>query len=886
MILVNFVIICLYCVCAQPLNGKTAKKGYDEVEYDVTLLKSPITRKYYVKPEELPKYEEQFKKIRNLGEEIECKLTGICPGKKREKIIPKVASKTEHVKGKKKTFNPMFDDEQTDDLQQESQNQFMNDENMNSPEYDPSHRGNMFKNHSPNSRKTKSVQYGLQPSLDMERFRDQGSYTQQADAAQFGQQPQMDLIMPENMQEQNFAGQENVQEPNGINGFNGRNAGSMQGDGLLGNGFNGKNSGNMLEEGLPGNDEQGGRDSNEEITKFQNQRMEDAIHQSVADRMNYLLPSSKGQQITAMSRGLEDDPYGDLGDGMGKVFHSYPNQIDLSQDSSVTEDDIIKIEAVQPGEIDNLHRFLKKSQNRFMGGDKNQDNVLNGKNTDQLGLDRFGDSSYVNSRPPSPDFVEENAKLAMQTNSDYEVPSSAFSTLWKSFLLTTQSQLGENDPSANSREGINKPHSKQKSRSPQEKAKKDPEVRHSKKSNVGKRSLDKNLTKRTTVPNQKFMYIPLYVVKNLLVHAKVASRPESDVNNRLEKKTNTKLTDGMPFYIETKQGKRYLVINPNSQLVKNSNKFLINLAGTKKNILSTTNNKNNFQNNFINPINMVSNQLSSLNSNLLPFKHAFNYPFYSSSTQNELFQSQPELQHQIQLKSPLNSNVGFLTEQTEMQGMSKQPNSIADQRPLVINGFNVLQGEINQEGLYKGYVAIPFSAQLSKEQNAFTDFRFEKSPSLDYSHELSEGLNSFDTFEKITAKQPTVPGYYYKDPVYDPLTSETIFQDESNLPDPRIFNVIKPKAEKQELIKSLRFAKIINQYNAQPSADKGDSTLGYFLNQQRIHNSGNKNKYQNENIKNSPYLYKKEHIGYQPLSFESNSEKVPLNEAINDDNKK
>ncbi|XP_065668083.1 uncharacterized protein LOC100212097 isoform X2 [Hydra vulgaris] len=813
MILVNFVIICLYCIYAQPLNGKTAKKGYDEVEYDVTLLKSPITRKYYVKPEELPKYEEQFKKIRNLGEEIECKLTGICPGKKREKIIPKVASKTEHVKGKKKTFNPLFDDEQTDDLQQDSQNQFMNDENMNSPEYDPSHRGNMFKNHSPNSRKTKSVQYGLQPNIDMERFRDQGSYTQQADAAQFGQQPQMDLIMPENMQEQTYAGQENVQEPNGINGFNGRNAGSMQGDGLLGNGFNGKNSGNMLEEGLPGNDEQGGRDSNEEITKFQNQRMEDAIHQSVADRMNYLLPSSKGQQITAMSRGLEDDPYGDLGDGMGKV----------------------------------------------------------------------------NSRPPSPDFVEENAKLAMQTNSDYEVPSSAFSTLWKSFLLTTQSQLGENDPSANSREGINKPHSKQKSRAPQEKAKKDPEVRHSKKSNVGKRSLDKNLTKRTTVPNQKFMYIPLYVVKNLLVHAKVASRPESDVNNRLEKKTNTKLTDGMPFYIETKQGKRYLVINPNSQVVKNSNKFLINLSSTKKNVLSTTNNKNNFQNNFINPINMVSNQLSSLNSNLLPFKHAFNYPFYSSSTQNELFHSQPELQHQIQLKSPLSSNIDFLTEQTEMQGMSKRPNSIADQRPLIINGFNVLQGEINQEGLYKGYVAIPFSAQLSKEQNVFTDFRFEKSPdsSLDYSHELSEGLNNFDTFEKITAKQPTVPGYYYKDPAYDPLTSETIFQDESNLPDPRIFNVIKPKAEKQELLKSLQFAKIINQYNAQPSADKGDSTLSYFLNQQRIQNSGNKNIYQNENIKNKhPHLYKKEHIGYQPLSFESNSEKVPLNEAINDDNKK
>ena len=201
--------ICLYCAHALPLDGKTSKKGYDEVEYDVTLLKSPVTRKYYVKPEELPKYEEQFKKIKNLGEEIECKLTGLCPGKKRGKIISKITQKTENAKGKKKSFNPMLDDDQPNDeleLNNQDQMQFMNDENMNSPEFDPSHRTDMFRGHSPYSQKIKSVQYGLQPDIDMERFRGHGKYTQQSDAAQFGQQPQMDLIMPESMQEQNYAG--------------------------------------------------------------------------------------------------------------------------------------------------------------------------------------------------------------------------------------------------------------------------------------------------------------------------------------------------------------------------------------------------------------------------------------------------------------------------------------------------------------------------------------------------------------------------------------------------------------------------------------------------------------------------------------------------------
>ena len=85
-----------------------------------------------------------------------------------------------------------------------------------------------------------------------------------------------------------------------------------------GNNLNGRITGSMPGDGLLGNEDAGGRESDEEMTKFQNQRMEDAIHQSVADRMNFMVPSSKGQQITAMSRGMEDDPYGDLGDGMGK----------------------------------------------------------------------------------------------------------------------------------------------------------------------------------------------------------------------------------------------------------------------------------------------------------------------------------------------------------------------------------------------------------------------------------------------------------------------------------------------------------------------------------------------------------------------------------------
>ena len=66
----------------------------------------------------------------------------------------------------------------------------------------------------------------------------------------------------------------------------------------------------------------------------------------------------------------------------------------MPQDGSVTEDDIIKIEAVQPGEIDSLHRYLKNSQSRFMLEDKNQDMMLDGKNFEQTRLDKFGSPSY------------------------------------------------------------------------------------------------------------------------------------------------------------------------------------------------------------------------------------------------------------------------------------------------------------------------------------------------------------------------------------------------------------------------------------------------------------------------------------------------------------
>lgn len=57
-------------------------------------------------------------------------------------------------------------------------------------------------------------------------------------------------------------------------------------------------------------------------------------------------------------------------------------------------------------------------------------------------------------RDPTVDFMEANTRKMMETNTDYQVPTNAFSSLWKDFLTSTQSQLGSRDPSANSRGGI------------------------------------------------------------------------------------------------------------------------------------------------------------------------------------------------------------------------------------------------------------------------------------------------------------------------------------------------------------------------------------------------------------------------------------------------
>ena len=396
---------------------------------------------------------------------------------------------------------------------------------------------------------------------------------------------------------------------------------------------------------------------------------------------------------------------------------------------------------------------------------------------------------------------------------------------------------------------------------------------------LGKRSLQKNSTTRTVVASPNFMYIPLYVVKNLLVQAKVASKPENDTNTSGEKKVykNTKLVSNTdsPFYIKTKQGKRYLVVNPNS-------KFLENFSTMEQTPERVFTHESNFQNNLINPNNMANHQVRNpYYENVLPFKHSS--PFYGNSLSlNQNFHQDllPQTQSYQPLENTISPNADFLGEHKEMQPMSFRASPLEDKRPVMINGFKVLQGDINQEGIYKGYVAIPFSAQLSKEQNSFIDFRLEgpAGETPDYQSELPESLSAF---EKITAKQPTFSGYFYKDPVYNPHTSEEVFRDESTQQNPHATNPLIANAENQELAKSLQFSNIVKQYR-HSTGEKTEGTLrSSFFNEQNYRQNREDSKYRYENAEDkneNPYVYTKEHVGFGPITVEAKTENAPMND--------
>lgn len=161
---------------------------FKEAEYDVTLEKAPGQRSYFIKKNEMPIYEQQFAKIRELGEQINCKITGNCGGSKRGYISKK----------------SMFDDSP----QNNDEAQFQDQVSMNG-------EGGMGGPGGPAGAAMAEPPVGAMGGEDMGMSQPSPNGLQQKDAASFGQQPQMEIKLSKNEMNAASAGYGHFSNPMG-----------------------------------------------------------------------------------------------------------------------------------------------------------------------------------------------------------------------------------------------------------------------------------------------------------------------------------------------------------------------------------------------------------------------------------------------------------------------------------------------------------------------------------------------------------------------------------------------------------------------------------------------------------------------------------------------
>lgn len=86
---------------------------------------------------------------------------------------------------------------------------------------------------------------------------------------------------------------------------------------------------------------------------------------------------------------------------------------------------------------------------------------------------------------------------------------------------------------------------------------------------VKKRSLDISSNKQNSKNNKNFVYVPAFVIRNVLKQVKKSMLTTKDnVNGKKTNATKKFNSKDPPLYITEKQGKRYLVINPENPLIQ------------------------------------------------------------------------------------------------------------------------------------------------------------------------------------------------------------------------------------------------------------------------------------------------------------------------------
>lgn len=440
--------------CCSPI------KTFKEIEYDIPLKKVPDHRSYFIKQNEMPVYEQQFAKIRELGEEINCKITGNCQGMKRGKITKK----------------SMFDEQvPSESSEAQFQDQMMTANSMG---------GGMG-----GEDVSASMMEGKSNFMAGEK-----------DPSFFGQQPQLDIKMSEKELAAASAGFGTFSNP-------------------MMNGAPDPNGGAAIDSPKPVG---GGNDAMMRMQESQNaQIIEGSIQDKLnfMDKANN--PAGPPGSMPGVTDPLsafphapeakDDTPNGAPG---GVTEKDLMNAEDIQPNEMKGIDSFLKdsnhIDKAPEGSFSNFpseDNFLGKTNVDFGGSHATIDNEANqdsdGPDSDPMPGPGAGPGASampgagpgVSAMPgqgpapvgsvspggpevptlnnlglgmnpaemgppntmPSLGFIQDNTRHMIQQNSDYKVPQSAFTNLWNSYMSSTQSLLGEKDPSANSRQAISRP---------------------------------------------------------------------------------------------------------------------------------------------------------------------------------------------------------------------------------------------------------------------------------------------------------------------------------------------------------------------------------------------------------------------------------------------
>lgn len=509
-------VLCIYYSIGKGDVAMDSKFKEEPLHETVSLQSGNRNSSYFVNPKQFLTYAEQFDKIKSLGAEVRCKLRGSCSNKKRSKISKKRTRTTKKFTTGRLVDKKSFEFRPSSDLP-DNHNSILSPDSLSSPLSNsllPPGVGSEY------TQQPGAAVYGQQPQMNLKlphsmdhSMGSQGSQTldqvQNAEneaSIQNSIKAKMDFMDRANGP-QLAGGVETSRDlaPGGTpEGLPGDMIGAQhKAESLLGftgndnRGVAGSEPGAISEEDIYKSEEVQGNDI-KDLHKFlaQHPKFKAKEEEEESERENAMFAESEArahenigsinmhndqreheremkefQNMQNNNRPLDNrSPEKEEKGENEEESHEYDEKEHLPSshkghnhhDTKETESSMEPqglgpgLGMLKPGgpEVPGLSNILGGAANGMIDS---QEQVMSGQNIPDMNGEGTGPYGLPNNVAAK--FISaENNKNMMESNSDYTVPKTAFSNLWKDYMLTTQSQLAEKDPSANNRHTIHHPH--------------------------------------------------------------------------------------------------------------------------------------------------------------------------------------------------------------------------------------------------------------------------------------------------------------------------------------------------------------------------------------------------------------------------------------------